>query len=91
MGGSWLSGGARRHEVRRQRERTQVDGRRIAAAAQAMVEHQQSGLAQTLAELTEVLLQHERLAGAGIGFCSALNLRSAARAVALISWALALA
>ncbi len=54
--------------ISRQRERTQVDGRRIAAATQTMVEHQQFGFAQALAELTEVLLQHKRLAGAGVGF-----------------------
>lgn len=58
---------------------------------ETMVEYQQLGLAQPLAELTEILLQHESLAGTGVSFCSALNFRSAACAVALISRALALA
>ena len=66
MGGSWLSGLTGRRRVSRQRECTKVNGRRIAAAAQTVVEHQQSGIGQAVGKLTEVLLQHEGLTGAGV-------------------------
>lgn len=68
MGDSWLSGSARGRRVSRQREGTQVDGRGIAAATQTMIEYQQSGFAQALAELAEVLLEYESLPSAGEGF-----------------------
>ena len=66
MGGSWLSGLTGRHRVSRQRECTEVDGRCIAAAAQTVIEHQQPGIGQALGKLAEVLLQYERLTGAGV-------------------------
>lgn len=59
MGSSWRDRVTRRRGVCRQREGTQVDGRRVAAAAQAMVENQQPGIGQALAELAQVMLQHK--------------------------------
>jgi hypothetical protein len=38
MGGSWLSSFTRQRRVCRQRERTEIDGRRIVVTAQAMIE-----------------------------------------------------
>ncbi len=59
MGSSWRDRVTRRRGVCRQREGAQVDGRPVAVAAQAMVENQQPGIGEALAQLTQVVFQHK--------------------------------
>ena len=65
---SLLNSFTRRDRIGRQRERTQIEGRRVAVAPKAVVENQKFGVVHALAELAQILLKNKGVTGLAVGF-----------------------